>query len=436
MKKILFFILIISNLSSVFAQKEQIQNSINQQLDGLEKMYLTLHQNPELSLQETETAKRVAQELRNSGYEVYENFGGGVVAVLKNGKGPTVLVRADMDALPVREETGLPYASTKKMKDASGKEVSVMHACGHDIHSTVLCGTAKTMATLKSSWHGTLIFVGQPAEEIVVGAKAMMDNGLYEKFGRPDQCLALHVSSSLPAGQIGYCSEYAMANVNSVNITIFGEGGHGAYPHLTKDPIVIAARLILDLQTIVSREISAIDPAVITVGTIHAGTKRNIVPNEVKLELTVRSYTEQTKQAVLAKIKLKANAAAMSAGLPESKYPLVELTPEAATALYNNPDLTQKLVPFLEQSIDKQNVIKVSPVMVSEDFGRFGDDVTPKIPVFLYWLGSVDPSRVAQFTKDGKTLPTLHSSGYYPLPRPTIATGIMTMSSGLIGLMK
>jgi amidohydrolase len=437
MKKILFTFLFLKTLVVLsFAQKQAIQEQLSRSIDGLEKMYLTLHQNPELSLQETQSAKKVAEELRAAGYEVIDNLGGGVVGVLKNGNGPKILIRADMDALPVKEETGLPYASTKKMKDASGKEVEVMHACGHDIHMTVFCGTAKIMASLKKEWKGTLIFVGQPAEEIVVGAKAMMENGLYEKVGKPDYCLGLHVSSSLPAGQIGYCPEYMMANVNSVNITVLGEGGHGAYPHLTKDPVVIASRLVLDLQTIVSREISALEPAVITVGTIHGGTKRNIVPNEVKLELTIRTYSEATKQAVLEKIRTKAKAAAMSAGLPESKYPIVEVTPESSPALFNNVDLTLKIIEFFKQSIGNQNVVKVPPVMVSEDFGRFGDDVTPKIPVFMYWLGSVDPKRIEQFKTDNKNLPSLHSSTYFPLPRPTIETGITTMCSGLMGLMK
>jgi amidohydrolase len=436
MAKISTFFFAILLTFNLLAQKIEIQKVLTPQLDELEKLYIGLHKNPEISLQETASSKIVAGELRKAGFEVYENFGGGVVGILKNGKGPTLLVRADMDALPIEETTGLPYASTKKMKDASGKEVSVMHACGHDIHMTVFCGTAKTMASLRNLWKGTLILVGQPAEEIVVGAKAMMDNGLYEKFGRPDQCLSLHVSSNIAAGQVGYCPEFMMANVNSVNVTLYGEGGHGAYPHLTKDPVVMAARLVLDLQTIVSREISALDPAVVTVGTIHGGTKRNIVPNEVKLEITVRTYTEQTKLAVIEKIKQKAKAAAISAGMPDDKMPLVEVTPEYATALYNNVDLTQKVVSFFEQTIDKQSVIKVPPVMVSEDFGRFGDDVTPKIPVFMYWLGSVDPKRIEQFKKDGKTLPSLHSSSYFPLPRPTIETGILTMSSALMNLMK
>ncbi len=436
-KKLSIAFLVLQSLSfNLLAQKEDISNALKNNINDLEKMYLELHKNPELSLQETQSSKRMSAELRSAGLEVFENFGGGVVGILKNGDGPKILVRADMDALPVKEETGLPYSSTKKMKDAAGKEVDVMHACGHDMHMTVFAGVAKTMAALKKNWKGTIIFVGQPAEEIVVGAKAMMDNGLYAKFGRPDYCLGLHVSSSLPAGQIGYCPEYMMANVNSVNITVLGEGGHGAYPHLTKDPVVIASRLVLDLQTIVSREISAIEPAVITVGTIHGGTKRNIVPNEVNLELTVRTYSEATKQAVLEKIKTKAKAAAMSAGLPESKYPIVFITPEESPAVYNNPELTNKTVEFFKQSIGNQNVVKVPPVMVSEDFGRFGDDVTPKIPVFLYWLGSVDPKRIEQFKAENRTLPTLHSSTYYPLPRPTIETGVTTMCSGLMGLMK
>jgi hippurate hydrolase len=425
----------------LFSLNAKAQNSIekvlsSKALDDLEQLYLWLHQHPELSLQENQTSKRLATELKNSGFEVYENFGGtGVVGVLKNGKGPTLLVRADMDALPVKEETGLPYSSTVKMKDASGNEVPVMHACGHDIHISVLAGTAKTIAQLKEKWHGTLILVGQPAEEIVVGARVMLTNGLYEKFGKPDYCLALHANAFLPAGTIGYCPEYAMANVNSINITIYGEGGHGAYPHLTKDPVVMAAKLILDIQTITSRELNAIDPAVVTVGTIHGGTKRNIVPNEVKLELTIRSYTEATRVAIIEKLRQKSKAVAISAGLSEDKYPKVEVTPESSPALYNNPELTQRISNAFKQVIGNEQVIKVPPVMVSEDFGIFGDS-EPKIPVMLYWLGSIDPKRVEQYKKEGKTLPSLHSSNYFPLPRPTIETGVKTMCAGILDVLK
>lgn len=340
-----------------------------------------------------------------------------------------------MDALPVKEETGLPYSSTVKMKDATGNEVPVMHACGHDIHVSVLSGVSRVIAQLKNDWQGTLILVGQPAEEIVVGARAMLAEGLYQKFGKPDYCLALHANAFLPAGTVGICPEYAMANVNSVNITVYGEGGHGAYPHLTKDPIVMAAKLILDIQTITSRELNAIDPAVITVGTIHAGTKRNIVPNEVKLELTIRSYTEATKLAILEKLRQKSKAVAISSGLPESKYPKVEVTPEFSPALFNNVDLANRMSKAFKQVIGNEQVIKVPPVMVSEDFGIFGDG-EPKIPVCLYWLGSIDPKRVEQYKNEGKTLPSLHSSNYFPLPRPSIEIGVKTMCAGILELMK
>ncbi len=428
-----FFCLLATN---AYAQNGVEKALTSKTMDDLEQLYLWLHQHPELSLQETQTSKKLAAELKNAGFEVHENFGGtGVVGILKNGAGPTLLVRADMDALPVKEETGLPYASTVKMKDAAGNEVPVMHACGHDIHISVLAGTAKTIAALKEKWRGTLILVGQPAEEIVVGARAMLAEGLYQKFGKPDFCLALHANAFLPAGTVGYCPEYAMANVNSVNITVFGEGGHGAYPHLTKDPVVMAAKLILDIQTITSRELNAIDPAVITVGTIHGGTKRNIVPNEVKLELTVRSYTEATKLAIMEKLRQKSKAVAISAGLSEDKFPRFEITPEFSPALYNNPDLTQRVSNVFKQAIGNEQVIKVPPVMVSEDFGIFGDS-EPKIPVFLYWLGSIEPKRVEQYKKDGKTLPSLHSSNYFPLPRPTIETGIKTMCAGILELLK
>ncbi len=402
----------------------------------LEDLYKHLHANPELSFHEVASSKRMAEELRTVGFTVTENVGGyGVVGVLKNGAGPTVLVRADMDALPIVEATNLPYASKVKTKDAEGKEVGVMHACGHDMHMTVWAGTARNLANRKNEWSGTLVFIGQPAEERSGGAKAMLADGLYEKFPKPDYALALHVSSGLPAGQIGLCAEYAMANVDMVDITITGHGGHGAYPHTTIDPIVLSARLILDFQTIISREISPLDPGVLTVGSIHGGSKGNVIPNEVKLELTLRSYKDEVRTAILEKIKRTCRGVGLSAGLHEDELPVVTVRNESTPALFNNKSLVETLFPVFQSTIGEEQVLMLFPVMGGEDFGRYGR-TEEKVPILLYWLGSVDPTVVEKTKSEGGTLPSLHSSKYAPLPTPTIRTGVATMTAGVLHLLK
>ncbi len=422
-----------------FAQsktKVQLQQQVKDDSDYLEQLYLHYHQNPELSFYEIETAKRMASELRQLGFEVTENFGGtGVVGVYKNGEGPTVLVRADMDALPVKEETGKSYASTVTTTDEEGKTVSVMHACGHDVHMTVWAGTARALVKLKDSWKGTLLFIGQPAEERSGGAKAMLKDGLYEKFPIPDYALALHVSSSLPAGKVGYCKGYSLANVDMLDITVYGEGGHGAYPHTTKDPVVLSARIIMALQTIVSREISPLDPAVVTVGSIHGGTKGNVIPNEVKMELTMRSYTDEVRQAIINKIERICRAEAMAAGLSEDKYPKLDLRPEFTPSLFNDPELTEKVASVFRQTLGDEQVIESSPVMGGEDFGRYGrtDD---KVPICLFWLGTVEPEKVEAAAKGELSLPSLHSSKFAPDPVPSIQTGVQSMTAAVLSLLK
>jgi amidohydrolase len=320
------------------------------------------------------------------------------------------------------------------MKDVNGKDVPAMHACGHDIHMSVWLGTISVLNNLKN-WKGKIIFVAQPAEEIVVGALAMLEAGLYQKFGKPDYCIALHDASDLPAGKVAFCPEYAMASVNSINITVKGVSGHGAYPHNTVDPVVMAAKLILDLQTIISRDIPAIEPAVLTVGTIHGGTKRNIIPDEVRLECTLRTYNDKIKDLIIEKIREKARGVAVSEGLPENNYPVIEITPEHAPSLFNNLELTNKVVPALERELGKSNVAQAKPVMVSEDFGHFGMD-DHSIPVFLFWLGAVDPKKFESYKSQGKTLPSLHSSTFLPEPVQTIQTGVQSMSAAIVELMK
>ncbi|WP_338761093.1 amidohydrolase [Bernardetia sp. ABR2-2B] len=419
---------------------ENIEKLINKDLEkstsSLIDLYTYLHQNPELSEQEEETSKKMGSELRKLGYEVTEKFGDyGVVAVMKNlptnGKGKTILIRADMDALPVEEKTGLPYASTMKRTDLDGNEVAVMHACGHDMHMTVLIGVAQTMANLKDTWKGTLILVAQPAEEVGSGAKAMVEADLYKKFGTPDYALALHTNANLPHGTIGYCKNAALANVDMVNITVFGEGGHGAYPHTTKDPIVLASQMILGFQTIVSRETSPTDAAVVTVGSFHAGTKHNIISDRAELQLTLRSYTDEVRNHTLESIKRMAKGYAMAAGV--EKMPIIEIDGNPTPATINNPELTEKVANSAKKILGDENVVEVEPVMGGEDFSRFGRTVE-NVPISLFWLGVVAPEKIEESKKTGKPLPSLHSPFYAPVPEPSIQTGVKVMVQSALDL--
>ena len=413
---------------------------IDREMPSLLATYKQLHAAPELSMNEKNTSALLAARLREIGYDVtypvgrYANPGAtayGVVAVMKNGTGPTVLVRSDMDALPVAEETALPYASTVRAKNATGEDVGVMHACGHDIHMTTLMGTAKILAQTKDRWHGTLILVGQPAEEVVKGASAMLNDRLYERFGRPSYVVALHDSANLEAGKIGYTAGYYMASADSVNLTVRGLGGHGASPQSTRDPIVLASQIVLALQTIVSRENSPLDPVVVTVGSIHGGTKRNIIPNEVQLLLTVRTYKSDVRKRVLASIERIARGLALAAGVPENLAPVMEQLPdESIGSTYNDPALTERLAAALKPVIGAGNVIKMDPLMVSEDVNLFSLD--KQIPLAMLSLGAVDPALMAS----GKALPSLHSSRFAPLPEPTIRTGVKGMTAMVWELMK
>jgi len=419
-----FFLLPILFAAALGAQNDPLaalKSRIGDDYLYLEKLYIHCHQNPELSFYEFETAKRMAAELRQAGFETTENVGGtGVVGVLRNGAGPTLLVRADMDALPVKEETGLPYAS---------KTEGVMHACGHDVHMTVWVGAARAMAAIKDQWKGTLVFIAQPAEERSGGAKEMLKDGLYERFPLPDYALALHVNANLPAGTVGLSPGYAMANVDMADITVYGKGGHGALPHQTIDPVVLSARIILALQTIVSRELPPSEPAVLTVGSIHGGAKGNVIPDEVKMELTLRSYSDETRQAMIEKMQRICRGEAMAAGLPESMYPKIELRDEYTPALYNDPALTEKIGKAFVKAIGNEQVKPVAPAMVGEDFGRYGR-TTHNIPISMYWLGSVEPGAI------GPGSPSLHSSKYAPLPEPTIKTGVLTMCAALLEVLR
>ena len=415
--------------------REQIQSRVNREYPRLFELYQHLHTHPELSLHEEQTGQRVADELKQAGLEVTPRVGGyGVVGVLRNGNGPTILIRTDLDALPVKEQTGLPYASRARAVDDKGNEVDVMHACGHDVHMAVFVGAARVLAGLKDQWQGTLLMVGQPAEEKGAGARAMLKDGLFTRFPKPDYCVALHDKADLETGTIGYIEGYALGNVDSVDLTIRGVGGHGAWPHKTKDPIVLAAETVLALQTIVSREIPPGEPAVVTVGSIHGGTKHNIIPDEVKLQLTLRSYTEEVRQQTIAAIRRITRGLAEAAGLPEDRMPIVTLLDQEFTpATYNDPALTRRLAAAFKNWFGEANVRPVKPVMGGEDFSEYGR--TPdKIPICLFWLGAVKAESIAESEKTGKPLPSLHSSQFAPVPEPTLKTGVTAMTAAVLEL--
>jgi len=415
------------------------------ELPSLLAIYKDIHSHPELSAQEERTAALVAKELRAAGCEVTEHLGKyennklkayGVVGVMKNGDGPTVLVRTDMDALPVEEDTGLPYASAVVSKNDEGKDVHVMHACGHDAHIAIFIGTARAVAKLKDQWHGTIVFVGQPAEELGTGARALLKDGLYEKFGKPNFALGFHDKADLETGRIGVTEGYTTANVDTVDVTVRGVGGHGAYPHKTKDPIVLAAEIINDWQTIVSRENNPLDPIVVTVGSIHGGTKSNIIPDEVKMQLTVRTYKPETRERVLAAIDRIAKGCATAAGVPPERAPIVTVSKDQfCPATYNNPELTKRLVTIWKISLGNENVKIVDAVMGGEDFSEYSLS-DHSIPAVNFHIGSVEPAKIAEYKNERKELPTLHSSKFAPVPEPTIRVGIIGMTAAVLDLMK
>jgi hippurate hydrolase len=438
---VLFFLL----NGVTYAQMEHVDPLIQKEYPSLEALYKHLHENPEISFQEEKTSMRIAEELRKAGYEVTERFGEypkdfgkvtyGVVGILKNGQGPTILVRTDLDGLPMQERTGVPYASKAIAKADDGTDVPAMHACGHDIHMATFVGTARVLASLRDQWKGTLIMIGQPAEEkSPSGAEAMLKAGLYSKFPKPDYCLAIHDDAGMETGKVGVVPDYALANVDSVDITIRGKGGHGAYPHLTKDPVIIAAETVLALQTIVSREIQPIDPAVVTVGSIHGGTKHNIIPDEVKLQLTVRSYRQEVREQLLQAIERITLGIARTAGVPKELEPVINIT-RGTPATYNNPELSKKLTEIFKRTLGEQNVVDKKAVMGGEDFSYYSLE-DHSVPSVIFWLGAVDPKKYSEYTKAGKTLPSLHSSEFVPVPEPTIKTGIKAMTAAVLELMK
>lgn len=405
-----------------------------QQIDAIypqmRVLYEDLHRNPELSLHEEKTAAKIADQLRTLGYDVTTGVGKtGVVGVLKNGPGPVVMIRAELDALPVLEKTELAYASRATTHNDQDVEVPVMHACGHDLHMSVGMGTAALLAQHKDRWHGTFIYVGQPAEERIQGATAMLKDGLFTRFPKPDFVFAIHDTSFEPAGKVAYVAGYAMSNADSVDVTIYGKGGHGSAPELTIDPIVIAARTILSWQTIISREKSAQDPGVITVGTIHGGTKNNIIPDEVKLQLTVRSYKDEVRQHMLAAIERIADGEAAAAGA--EKKPTVTRV-EGVSAVYNDPATTERVVNALESALGKGNVVQGIPIMASDDFAEYGRAGVPSV---MLSLGAVNPTKFETAQKNREVLPGPHSSLFAPDEEPSLKTGILVETTAVLELL-
>jgi len=422
-------------LLSPFAQATTLDLNLKKTMPEIEKLYLDLHQSPELSYHEKQTGQKLAKQLKQLGFTVTDNVGGyGVVGIYENGDGPTVMIRTDTDGLPIVEQTGKPYASKVTVTNNAGATVGVMHGCGHDIHMSSFIGTAQQLMTHKDQWQGTLMMVAQPAEEVGGGAKAMLKEGLFTKYPTPDHVIGLHVSASVPAGKVSMKTEYTMASVDSVDITVKGKGGHGAYPHTTIDPVVIASRIVLALQTITSRELSPLEPSVVTVGSIHGGSKHNVISDEVKLQLTLRSYNPEVRLQQIAAIKRISKGIALSAGLDESLAPEVYVhEDESIPSTYNNPAQTNVVRSAITNAIGEDNVLETEAVMAGEDFGLYGR-TEQHVPITLFWLGGVEPSQYDAAMQSGATLPSLHSSKFAPDYKKALPTGITAMSNAAVAL--
>ena len=413
-----------------------LSDAIRADLPLLMELYRDLHANPELSLQEVRTPAKLAPQARELGFEVAEHVGGGgVVAILKNGPGPVLLIRADMDALPVKEQTGLPFASTATGRLPNGSEAPVMHACGHDTHMTAWVATARRLAAAKDQWSGTVLMVLQPAEELGRGAKAMIEDGLYTRFGKPDYMLAFHDSASLSAGVIGVTRGYATANVDSVDIDVRGIGGHGAHPQATKDPIVLASRIVVALQTLVSREVDPVEPAVVTVGSFHSGSKHNVIPDKARLQLTVRSYSPESRRKLLDGIERIARGEAIAAGMPDDRMPVVSVDPGYTPTTYNTEQLSDRLLALWDSHFGPDRVVELKPVMTGEDFGQFWLADQSKESV-LFWVGGVPRAKWDEAGGDTSKLPSLHSPFWAPDAEAVIATATEAMTVAALDILK
>lgn len=415
---------------------EPVSGAIQADMPGLIEIYRDLHANPELSFQEHRTAAVLAKAARGAGFEVTEGVGQtGVVAVMRNGAGPTVLIRTDMDALPITEQTGLPFASTKKSVSAAGVEIGVMHACGHDTHMTAWVETARLMSSRKEQWRGTLVMIAQPAEEMGLGSRAMLADGLYERFAKPDYTLAFHDTPELPSGVIGATPGWALANVDSVDIEVRGVGGHGAYPHTALDPIVLASAIVIRLQTLASREISAQDPVVVTVGSFHAGTRHNIIPAEAKLELTVRSYSDETRARLLEGIRRIARGEAQAAGVPDDRMPLVTVKDPYTRSTFNSPEFTRQVVEDLQSRMGADRVMVTPSTMAGEDFGEYRRADEENIQSLIFWVGGTPAEVIAAAKREGRSLPSLHSPFWAPEADKVIAAGAEALTLTALRLM-
>ena len=416
---------------------QDLRAGVAEDMPGLMELYRDLHANPELSFEEHKTAAKLAKRMRDLGFEVTEGVGRtGVVSVMRNGEGPTVLLRADMDGLPVVEQTGLPFASKVTATPASGVTTGVMHACGHDTHMAGFIGAAQQLVDHKDQWQGTLVMVLQPAEELGLGALAMLEDGLYTRFPKPDYALAFHdAAAPAPAGTIGFTPGYALANVDSVDITVKGVGGHGAYPHTTVDPIVLASNMVMQFQTIVSRNSSPLDPAVITVGSFHAGAKHNIISDEAKLQLTVRSYSDESRKLLLDGIRRVARGAAMTAGLPEELMPVVAVEDPYTPSTFNDPDFTQARAAAFRERFGEARVMEWPAVMGGEDFSQFRRAAPDDVESMIFWISGTPAPMLRALVQDGTPLPSLHSPFWAPDAEAVIATGAEAMAGAAMDLM-
>jgi len=437
MRKIALLVSVLILCIFSIAAKENNSASPESDYPYLLKLYKHLHSHPELCNQEKGTSKRIADELEKLGFEVTRNVGGyGVVGVFRNGKGPTVMIRTDMDALPITEETGLSYASKAKGKYKIGdqdQEVGVMHACGHDMHMTVFVGTARQLMRRKGKWHGTLVMIGQPAEEPCTGAKAMIDDGLFTRFPRPDCILGLHVMP-FPTGLVGCRKGYWFASETSLDVIIHGIGGSAHTPQMTKDPVIIAAQIVTALQTIVSREVDPQEPAVVTVGAIHGGVDAYTIPEKVLMKVDIRAFPEELRKKMINSVKRIVEETAKAFGVPETLLPTAKQV-LYAPPLYNDPELTKQVVGVLEKTLGKDSVIKLPLIMGAEDFARYGT-VEPKIPTCFFGIGAVNPEFFEKTVKKGESVPGLHNPRFAPDPESTIKTGVTTMFSVVLDLFR
>jgi|TARA_R100000049_G_C1949700_1_gene96654 hippurate hydrolase len=422
--------------TAAFAQDDDLRAGVQEDMPELMALYRDLHANPELSFEEDETAAKLAARMRALGFDVTQGVGKtGVVAVMENGEGPTVLIRADMDGLPVVEQTGLPFASTVKATPATGVETGVMHACGHDTHMTAWIGAAQQLVDHKDEWSGTLVMILQPAEEVGEGALAMLEDGLFTRFPKPDYAIAFHDAAQFPAGMIGYSPGYALANVDSVDITVKGVGGHGAYPQATKDPVVLASAIVMKLQTLVSRELSPLEPGVVTVGSFRAGAKHNIISDEAKLQLTVRSYTDDARKLLLDGIARIARGEAIAAGIAEDQLPIVTVADPYTPSTFNDPEFTETVMTGFRTRFGEDRVMQVPSVMGGEDFSQYRRADPDGVESLIFWIGGVPEEEWQAAQKGEASLPSLHSPFWAPDAQKVIETGAEALASAAIDLM-